>query len=124
MQKNEKDRLVKKGDTTAESARSSERLIQTGWSALVSQDGLVQIIDSLLDLPPSKEFNITELSEIADVSRPTVHAHKETLLALDVLEKVPETSPQRYQFNPESEVSEAFITLDGAISSYQAGWRD
>ncbi len=89
----------------------------TGWLVLTKNESAAKIIDALLDLPPTREFNQTELAEQADVSRQSVKNHLDLLLGLDVLEPVDGTRPQRYRFNAESEVSEAIIRLDGAVNS-------
>lgn len=75
------------------------------------------MIDALLDLPPYREFNQTELSKMADVSRQSVNRHIDLLAGLGIIETVEGTSPQRYRFNPENRVSEAIIRLDGAVSA-------
>lgn len=91
--------------------------LPTGWEVIAKNDSVVDIIDALLDLPPHREFNKTELSELAGVSRKSVHNHLGLLLALGVVTGVEGTSPQRYHFDPESEVSEAVVRLDGAVNN-------
>lgn len=91
--------------------------IPTGWGVIARNRSVVEIVDALLDMPPHREFHKSELAEFADVSRKSVHNHIELLLALDIVSEVPETSPQRYRFNPESEVSQALIQLDGAVNN-------
>lgn len=75
------------------------------------------MIDALLDLPAHREFNQTELAEQAGVSRQSASTNLDLLLGVGVLEPVEETSPQRYRFNPDSEVSKAIIRLDGAMNA-------
>lgn len=89
----------------------------TGWTVIAKNNSVVDIVDTLLDMPPHREFNQTELSEYAPVSRKSVNRHIDFLLELEVVEKVPKSSPQRYRFNPESNVSKALIELDGAVNN-------
>lgn len=89
----------------------------TGWAVIAKRDSVVDIIDALLDLPPHREFNKTELARHADVSRKSVHNHIGLLLYLGVMSEVPDTSPQRYRFDPENEVATALIELDGAVNN-------
>jgi len=76
-----------------------------------------KIVDALLDLPPHREFNQSELAEIAGVSRQSVNNHLGLLLGIGVLEEVQGTSPQRFRFDPENQVSQAIIRLDAAMNS-------
>lgn len=91
--------------------------LPTGWRVIAKNDSVVDIIDALLDSSPHREFNKTELAKLASVSRKSVHNHIELLLDLDVLTEIPETSPQRYRFDPETEVATALIKLDGAVNN-------
>lgn len=75
------------------------------------------MIDALFDLQPHREFNQTELAELAGVSRQSVGQHLELLLEIGVIEPVANTSPQRYRFEEKSSVSEAIIRLDGAMNA-------
>lgn len=89
----------------------------TGWKLISRNDSVVAMIETLLDMPPRREFNKKEFANLADVSRKSVHTHLPLLLELSIVEEVPETVPTRYRFNPESEISEALIKLDGAINN-------
>lgn len=91
--------------------------LATGWSVVARNSSVVDIVDALMDMPPHREFNKSELAEFADVSRKSVHNHIGLLLALEVVTEVPETSPQRYRFNPEGDVARALVRLDGAVNS-------
>jgi hypothetical protein len=91
----------------------------TGWLTLVKNKSAAKIIDALLDLPPYREFNQTELADLAEVSRQSVGRHKDLLLKVNVIEEVDDTG--RYRFNPESEVSESIIALDGAMNKAGPG---
>jgi DNA-binding transcriptional ArsR family regulator len=104
-----------------ESQRSSDddsvrEQYPSGWLALTKHGSVVRVVDALLDLPPHREFNQSELAEHADVSRQSVSRHLDLLLAAEVIEAVEDTRPQRYRFDPESDVSRAIIQLDGAMN--------
>lgn len=88
----------------------------TGWRVLTGNQSVVKMIDAVMYYPPHREFTKTELAERADVSRQSVHNHIDLLRHIDVLKPVPDTSPQRYRFNAESDVSEAIIRLEGAMN--------
>lgn len=92
----------------------------SGWFVLARNGSVVRIIDALLDLPAKREFNQSELAEIAGVSRQSVNAHLDLLLEAGVIESVAH-SQNRYRFDPKSDVSEALIRLDGAMNAAGAG---
>lgn len=88
----------------------------SGWLAIAENESVAFVIDALLDLPDRREFTKAELAEMAGVSRQSVYTHLDFLLALGVMESVEDTSPQRYRFDPESDVSRALVQLDGAVN--------
>lgn len=77
------------------------------------------MIDGLLDAPSHREYNKSELADKAGVNRKSVGRHIDLLLQVGIVEEVSGTSPQRYRFNPDNDVSKAIIELDGAMN--QAG---
>lgn len=89
----------------------------SGCLVLSQNESVPYMIDTLLDLPPHREFNQTELAERASVSRQSVSRHLDLLLETDIIEPVADSSPQRYRFNEESTVSKALIQLDGAMNA-------
>jgi len=89
----------------------------SGWLVLTQNESVPYMIDALLDLPPHREFNQTELAERTGVSRQSVGRHLDLLLETDIVEPVADSSPQRYRFNEESPVSKALIQLDGAMNA-------
>ena len=89
----------------------------TGWQLLAGKQSRTDIINSLLNMPPHREFNKSELAEVADVSRKSVHTHLPMLKELGVVEAVPTSSPQRYRLNTDSEVTQLLIKLDGAANN-------
>lgn len=107
--------------TTPESSNASEKAVReeypSGWLVLTRYESVPYIIDALLDLPPHREFNQSELADHAGVSRQSVSRHLELLLDSEVIEPVENTSPQRYRFNEDSPVSRALIQLDGAMNA-------
>jgi hypothetical protein len=88
----------------------------TGWKLLARNKSVVEIIDTLLGMPPHREFNQSELAEFAGVSRKSVNTHLPLLEDLEVVEPVPNTSPTRYRFAADTEVAEALIRLDGTVN--------
>ena len=89
----------------------------TGWLALVRHESVARIIDAMLNMPPHREMTQTELADLAGVSRQSVYTHLEFLLEIEILEPVPDTSPQRYRFDPGSDVGQAVVELDGAVNA-------
>jgi len=88
----------------------------TGWRVLAGTPTVVEIVDTLLDLPARREFNKSELAELAGVSRRSAQSHTETLVQAGVLVAVPETTPQRYRVDEESDVVEHLWELDAAVA--------
>jgi DNA-binding transcriptional ArsR family regulator len=88
----------------------------TGWRILTQKDSVGLMLDAIMDSLPGSEFTKTELAERAGVSRQSVHTHLDMLLALGVLERVPETSPERYRADRESDVLELLHRLEGAVN--------
>lgn len=89
----------------------------SGWLVLTRNESVPYMIDALLDLPPHREFNQTELADRAGVSRQSVGRHLDVLLDTRIIEPVANTNPQRYRFNADSSVSEALIQLDGTMNA-------
>lgn len=99
--------------------RATREEYPSGWLALTKYDSVPYIVDALLDLPPRREVNQSELAELAGVSRQSVSRHLELLLTTEILEPVEGTSPQRYRFAEDSSVSDALIQLDGAMNTIE-----
>ncbi|MDY7081227.1 MAG: HTH domain-containing protein, partial [Halobacteria archaeon] len=81
--------------------KKSRKEYPSGWVALVKNESVVYMIDALLDLPSHREFNKSELAELAGVSRQSVGTHIETLEKIGIVEGVEGT--RRYRFNPNNE---------------------
>lgn len=88
----------------------------SGLLHLMQHDSVPILIDALLDLPPGREFNKTELADHAGVTRQTVSTYTDLLLEVEVIEEVPSTSPQRYRL-AESAVVEELFALNSALNA-------
>lgn len=104
-------------ETSRDDQRASREAHPSGWLAITRNESVPYVVDALLDLPPRREFNQTELAELAGVSRQSVSRHLDLLLETGIVEPVEGTSPQRYRFDEGSPVSEALIRLDGAVNA-------
>jgi predicted AAA+ superfamily ATPase len=87
----------------------------SGFLHLTRHTSVPILIDALLDLPPGREFNKTELADHAGVTRQTVGNYIDLLLEVDLLTEVPNTSPQRYRV-AESVVVRELFELNSAIN--------
>ena len=88
----------------------------SGFLYLTKDESVPIIIDALLDLPPGREFNKTELADHAGVTRQTVGTHVDRLMELTVIEPVPNSSPRRYRVT-ESEVVRELYELNSALNA-------
>lgn len=88
----------------------------SGWRILTQNESVGYVLDALMDTLPGAEFTKTELAAEAGVSRQSLYTHLDLLLALDVLEPVERSSPQRYRVNEESEVLEVLHQLNGVVN--------
>lgn len=113
--KNKQPEPERRDDTTTEGQHSDVEELESGWLFLTRNRSVNKMINGLLDLPPKKEFNQVELSEIAGVSRNSVGNHINKLLELQVIERVSDSSSTRYRLNTDSEVTELLIRLDGKL---------
>ncbi len=96
-------------DNREEAATGSE----TGWITITGKPGVSSLIDTLLDLPSTREFNKSELAEMAGVSRNTVGNHIDTLEQAGFVTKVPHAP--RYRVDSESEPFRLATKLDVAV---------
>lgn len=88
----------------------------SGFLYLTQHESVPILIDALLDLPPGREFNKTELAGHAGVTRQTVSTYTELLLEVKLIEEVPNTSPRRYQV-AESEVVQELFAFNSALNA-------
>lgn len=99
------------------STEETEMDVPTGWQLLAGKQSRTKMINALLNMPPHREFNKSELANFADVSRKSVHTHLPILEELGIVKAVSNSSPQRYRFNTDSEIAELLIKLDGAANN-------
>jgi DNA-binding transcriptional ArsR family regulator len=93
----------------------------SGWRILVQNESVGYILDALMDALPGTEFTKSELASEAGVSRQSVYTHLDLLLALEVLEPVERSSPQRYRVNAESELLDLLHQVNGMVNQQLAG---
>ena len=68
----------------------------SGWLYLTQHDAIPILVEALLDLPPNREFNKTELAEHAGVTRQTVGNYTDLLLEVELVSaSVPDRRQQR-----------------------------
>lgn len=106
-------------DTESNSQRAKQlrRENPSAWLQLTDNQTLPLIVDALLDSPPGREFNKTELGEHAGVSRESVRKYIDTLLEFAIVEEVAETTPQRYRLNDEGKATRALFELQSALNA-------
>ena len=88
----------------------------SGLLYLLQHESVPILLDALIDLPPGREFNKTELADDAGVTRQTVGTYVDLLCEVDVVEAVPDTSPQRYRLADSPVVQELF-ELNSALNA-------
>jgi len=87
----------------------------SGVLHLFQHESVPILIDTILTLPPGREFTKTEFAEHAGVTRQTVSNYIDLLLETEVVEEVPNTSPRRYQV-ANSEVVQELFELNSALN--------
>ncbi|MEZ3116350.1 winged helix-turn-helix domain-containing protein [Halobaculum sp. MBLA0147] len=92
---------------------TAEEATPTGWAAITGTPAVSAIVDTLLDLPAEREFNKSELAELAGVSRNTVGNHIDTLEAVGLVTEV--SHAHRYRVDTDSPVFRAATELDVAV---------
>lgn len=88
----------------------------SGWRVLVQNESVGYLLDALMDALPGTEFTKSELADEAGVSRQSLYTHLDLLLALGVLEPLPDTSPQRYRADTESELLDLLHQVNGTVN--------
>lgn len=88
----------------------------SGWRILVQNESIGYILDALMDSLPGTEYTKSELATEADVSRQSLYTHLDLLLALNVLEPVENSSPQRYRVNADSELLSLLHQVNGTVN--------
>ena len=108
-----------KSSSNAADDRSMDELrdeYPSGWRILVQNESVGYILDALMDSLPGAEYTKSELATDAGVSRQSIYTHLDLLLALDVLEPVDESSPQRYRVNSDSELLGLLHRVNGTVN--------
>ncbi len=88
----------------------------SGWRILVQNESVGYILDALMDSTPRAEYTKSELATNAGVSRQSLYTHLDLLLALNVVEPVQHSSPQRYRVNPDSELLRLLHQINGTVN--------
>ena len=88
----------------------------SGWRILVQNESVGYILDALMDSLPGTEYTKSELATDAGVSRQSLYTHLDLLLALNVLEPVEDSSPQRYRVNADSELLSLLHQVNGTVN--------
>lgn len=88
----------------------------SGWRILIQNESVGYILDALMDALPGAEFTKSELATEAGVSRQSLYTHLDLLLALDVLEPVEDSSPQRYRVNADSDLLDLLHQVNGTVN--------
>lgn len=88
----------------------------SGWRILVQNESVGYILDALMDSLPETEYTKSELATDAGVSRQSLYTHLDLLLALNVLEPVEDSSPQRYRVNANSELLSLLHQVNGTVN--------
>ena len=88
----------------------------SGWRILVQNESVGYILDALMDSLPGTEYTKSELATDAGVSRQSLYTHLDLLLALNVLEPVEDSSPQRYRVNADSELLSLLHRVNGTVN--------
>ena len=93
----------------------------SGWRILVQNESVGYVLDVLMDALPGTEYTKSELAANAGVSRQSLYTHLDLLLALEVLEPVEESSPQRYRVNADSELLDLLHQVNGTVNQQLSG---
>ena len=88
----------------------------SGLLYLFQHDAVPIFLDALLDLPPGREFNKTEFADHSGLTRQTVANYVDLLLEVEIIENVPNTTPQRYRL-ADSDVVQELFELNAALNA-------
>ena len=93
----------------------------SGWRILIQNESVGYILDALMDALPGTEYTKSELATEAGVSRQSLYTHLDLLLALDILDPVKNSSPQRYRVNPDSELLGLLHQVNATVNQRLSG---
>lgn len=102
----------------AEDTKAARHEHPSGVLALTRPESVPIMLDALLDLPPGREFNKTEFAEHAGLTRQTVGTYVDHLERFDLIEPVPDTSPQRFRL-ADSDAVDALFAFNGALNAVE-----
>jgi len=85
------------------------------WMEITGNETIPIVIDALLDAPPGKEFNKTELAEYAGTTHQSIQNHIDNLTRFQIVEPVPETQPTRYRLDTDSPVIKQLFKLNANL---------
>ena len=92
----------------------------SGWLYLTRHNAIPILVGALLDLPPNREFNKTELADHAGVTRHAAGNYTDLLIEVELIEEVPNTSPRRCRVADSNVVRELF-ELNSALNNVGGG---
>ena len=88
----------------------------SGWLYLTQHEAIPILVDALLDLPPNREFNKTELADHAGVTRQTVGNYTDLRMEVALSEAAPNTSRRGYRV-ADSNVVRELSELSSALNT-------
>ncbi len=88
----------------------------SGWRVLVQNESVGYILDALMDSSLGAEYTKSELATTAGISRQSLYTHLDLLIALNTLDPVQDSSPQRYRVNPDSELLQLLHQVNGTVN--------
>jgi len=105
------------GNAAGENDTKEARLENpTGVLHLFGHESVPILLDTVLTMPPRREFTKTEFADMAGVTRQTVSRYVDLLVDVEIFEEVPNSSPQRYRV-ADSVVVEELFELNSAIGA-------
>lgn len=96
----------------------------SGWMLLTRYQSVPYIIDALLEAPPNREFNKSELARKAGVSTKSVRERIDTLADLGIVRELTEDDNRgrtRYSLNRRSPITQELVELNSAVSRVEKG---
>jgi DNA-binding transcriptional ArsR family regulator len=88
----------------------------SGWRVLTQHDSVGYMIDALMDAP-DYHFSKSKLAEKAGVSRQSVHTHLDLLLRLNIVERVDDTSPEKYRLDSDDDLVRELHRMNGLVNA-------
>lgn len=101
----------------AEDMKAHRTAYPSGWLLLTKSRTIPYVIDALLEAPPNRQFNQTELAQAAGVHRNSLAKYVDLLLELGIIDEAPASHPPRYHLRLESPVTRELFHLNDAINT-------